>query len=134
MSEPDTGQESIETIKSFLAAMEERDLARAKSFLGEGFQMLFPGGESFSTLEELVAWAKPRYQWVKKDYERFDPCPAGEDTIVYCYGTLYGQWPDGTEFNGIRFIDRIVVRDGMLTDQKVWNDLAEVVSRSQILT
>jgi len=134
MSDPQAGHEAIETIKSFLSAMEDRDLARAKSLLSDGFQMLFPGGEMFTTLEELVAWAKPRYQWVKKDYERFDPCPAGEETIVYCYGTLYGQWPDGTEFNSIRFIDRIVVKDGKLTDQKVWNDLAEVVSRSQTST
>ena len=132
MSDAEFGQAAIETIKSFLAAMEDRDLERASSFLSKDFQMLFPGGESFRELGELVAWAKPRYQWVKKDYDRFDPCSAGSETIVYCYGTLYGKWPDESEFKGIRFIDRIVVKDGKLTDQKVWNDLAEVVSRDKI--
>ena len=132
MSDAEFGQAAIETIKSFLAAMEDRDLERASSFLSKDFQMLFPGGETFRELGELVAWAKPRYQWVKKDYERFDHCSAGSETIVYCYGTLYGKWPDESEFKGIRFIDRIVVKDGKLTDQKVWNDLAEVVSRDKI--
>ncbi len=45
--------------------------------------------------------------------------------VVYCYGTLNGEWPDGTQFSGIRFIDRFVVKDGLLEDQRVWNDLAE---------
>ena len=36
-----------------------------------------------------------------------------------------GEWPDGTAFEGIRFIDRFVVVDGKITDQRVWNDLGE---------
>ncbi|MCM0020787.1 MAG: nuclear transport factor 2 family protein, partial [Tagaea sp.] len=98
----------------------------ARALLAPGFAMTFPGGARFATLEELVAWAKPRYRWVKKKYERFDESRAAEgETIVYCYGTLYGEWPDGAAFEGIRFIDRFVLRDGKLADQQVWNDLAE---------
>lgn len=116
-------------VKSFLAAMEARDLDRARGFLAEGYRMTFPGGAAFSTLEELVAWARPRYRWVAKTYERFDVAPAEDGVIVYCYGTLEGEWPDGEVFSGIRFIDRFTVRDGKLSDQLVWNDLAETRDR-----
>jgi len=49
--------------------------------------------------------------------------------VVYCFGTLYGEWPDGRPFEGIRFIDRFVARAGKLADQKVWNDLGEQLRR-----
>jgi hypothetical protein len=113
-------------VKAYLAAMEARDLALAKTFLAPGFVMIFPGGHVFTQLEEVVARSKPRYRFVKKAYERFDEVPGEGGGVVYCFGTLYGEWPDGVPFSGIRFIDRFTVRDGRLIDQKVWNDLAEV--------
>ena len=120
---------TIKIIKEYLQAMEDRDLARASTFLADEFLMHFPGDQIFHTLDELVAWSKPRYQWVKKTYAQFDICPAGKERVVYCYGTLHGQWPDGSIFGDIRFIDRFVVRDNLLTNQQVWNDLAEVANR-----
>ena len=122
-----TSKSGTEIVEEFLETMAARDLAAARAMLAPGFAMTFPGGARFATLEELVAWAKPRYRWVKKRYDRFDETPAAAngETIVYCYGTLYGEWPDGTPFEGIRFIDRFVVRAGKLADQQVWNDLAE---------
>ncbi len=117
---------AVALIERFLGAMEDRDLDAAKTCLAGGFSMVFPGGKTMHTLEELIAWASPRYRWIKKSYDRFDPQQAGDsDIFVYCFGTLYGQWPDGVEFEGIRFIDRFVVREGKLTGQMVWNDLAE---------
>lgn len=105
--------------------MEARDLDKAREFLADGFRMTFPGGAVFSTLEELVSWARPRYRRVTKTYERFDVAPAEDGVLVYCYGTLNGEWPDGAAFAAIRFIDRFLVRQGKLADQMVWNDLAE---------
>ena len=83
--------DAIRAIKGYLHAMEERDMARAASFLADEFQMLFPGDQTFRTLNDLITWAKPRYRWVKKSYDQFDTCAAEEETIVYCYGTLHGQ-------------------------------------------
>jgi len=40
-------------------------------------------------------------------------------------GTLYGEWSDGTPFEGNRYIDRFVVRDGLIVSQDVWNDSAD---------
>ena len=116
-------------VKTYLETMEARDLPRATSMLAPDFAMVFPGAARFTRLADVVAWAKPRYRWAKKRYERFDEVPAaGGETIVYCFGTLYGEWPDGRSFEDIRFIDRFVIRDGKLADQRVWNDLAEARS------
>ena len=112
-----------QAVRSYLDAMERRDLATAKSFLAPGFYMLFPGGKRFDSLEQLVESAKTRYRSAKKKYERYEA--AGD--VMYCFGTLYGELLDGTPYSGIRFIDRFTVRDGKLVDQMVWNDMAEVL-------
>ena len=114
-------------VRSFLKAMEARDLKAAQSYLADGFEMTFPGNQRMTTLEELVEWAAPRYRFVKKAFETFDAFQsAGESTLVYCAGTLAGEWPDGTPFDGIRFVDRFELIDGRIVRQDVWNDVAEV--------
>lgn len=113
-------------VRSFLTAMEARDLDAAQELLGAGFNMTFPGTAPMRTLSELIAWAAPRYRFVTKSYEGFDALQSGgEHAIVYCRGTLSGEWPDGTPFDGIRFIDRFEVTAGLITKQDVWNDIAE---------
>ena len=136
-------------VRRYLDAMEARNLAAASACLAPGFWMLFPGGVELRSLEALVQWAKPRYQSVRKTYERYDEvtsdtdnakdanpapdatdatgatCATGAERIVYCFGTLAGRWNDGGEFAGIRFIDRFTVKDGKLVDQRVWNDMGE---------
>ena len=114
-----------QTVRTYLAAMEARELDTARGMLAPGFTMEFPGPVRMKSLDELLAWAKPRYRFVRKTYERFDTCVEATGAVVYCFGTLGGEWPDGTPFSGIRFIDRFTVRDGILMDQTVWNDLGE---------
>lgn len=109
------------TVRAFLDCMEARDLDRAARFLGEEFSMTFPGAVRMHRLEELVEWARPRYCFVRKSYERFDA--AG--LVVYCFGTLSGEWNDGTAFEGIRFIDRFELEGGLIVRQDVWNDMGE---------
>ena len=126
--------QASQLVQAYLTAMEARDLALAQSMLAPGFSMQFPGPVTFTSLAALIDWAKPRYRFVHKTYERFDETGAAAEAatteggvaVVYCYGTLAGEWPDGSAFGGIRFIDRFTVRGGKLTDQTVWNDLAEV--------
>jgi len=116
---------AADLVRAFLDAMEARDLKAAKAYLADGFSMTFPGGVVFEKLEDLTAWAKDRYRFVHKTYERFDECFDGNKILIYCSGTLNGEWPDGATFDDIRFIDRFEIEDGKLTDQKVWNDLGE---------
>ena len=116
-------------VRAFLAAMEARDLDTAEAYLAEGFSMLFPGGRRFTTLAALVDWAKGRYRHVRKSYERIEEVVVDDGVAVYAFGTLAGTWPDGTAFEGIRFIDRFTVTAGKLVDQRVWNDMGEARPR-----
>ena len=94
--------------------------------LGAGFTMTFPGTAPMTQLQQLIDWAKPRYKFVTKTYSGFEALQTpGDAAVVYCRGTLSGEWPDGTSFEGIRFIDRFELTDGHLTRQDVWNDIAE---------
>lgn len=113
-------------VRDYLAAMEARDLERARGMLGDGFVMNFPGAAGLTTLEALIAWSKPRYRFVKKTYDGFEALQGEGCAVVYSRGTLYGEWPDGTAFEGIRFIDRFEITAGKITRQDVWNDIAEV--------
>ncbi len=115
----------VALVRGFLGAMEARDLGAARGFLGDGFAMTFPGGVRMETLDELVAFARPRYRRVSKTYDAFDTGLSGDRTIVHCHGTLSGEWPDGETFAHIRFIDRFEIENGKLMRQDVWNDLAE---------
>jgi hypothetical protein len=111
-------------VRSFLEAMQAREFATAQSFLAAGFSMRFPGSAPMHKLEELLDFSRSRYQRVAKSFERFEESWAGDHTVVYCSGTLYGEWPDGSAFEGIRFIDRFELADGLIRRQDVWNDLS----------
>jgi hypothetical protein len=77
-------------------------------------------------LSELMTWAAPRYRRIAKTHMTFEESWQGDQTVVYCRGLLNGEWPDGREFSGIRFVDRFEVCKGQLMRQEVWNDLAEL--------
>ncbi len=120
-----TQETALKAVETFLERMEARDLEGAKALLSDEFAMVFPGGASFLELGELIAWAKPRYRWVKKTFYRWDVTSSGDEATVICQGTLYGEFPDGSTFENIRFIDWFLVRNGKLHRQHVWNDLGE---------
>lgn len=113
-----------EVVRNFLEAMEARDIARAASFVDERFVMEFPGSGEMHRLEELVAWAADRYRFVRKRIAAVETCDGNGVTAVFCHGELDGEWPDGTPFAGVRFIDRFELRHGRIVRQQVWNDLA----------
>jgi phenylpyruvate tautomerase PptA (4-oxalocrotonate tautomerase family) len=124
---PDPGQ----VVRDYLAAMEAREIERARAMLAPGFTMVFPATGEMHRLEELIEWAAPRYRFVTKTYEGFDAMQsASEAALVYARGTLSGEWPDGTPFSGIRFIDRFELVGGKITRQDVWNDMGEVKAKS----
>ena len=114
-----------DVVRDFLQAAQSGDLARAQSYLSPDFQMCFPGAVVMHTLHELTTWAAQRYSRIGKHYEQFEESWQGDVTVVFCHGSLQGTWLDGESFEGIRFIDRMEVRGGLITRQDAWNDLAE---------
>jgi hypothetical protein len=115
-------------VRDFLDSLGARQLDRARAHLAPGFRMVFPGDARMTTLEELAERMSKRFRWARKTIERFDVAPGEDEVVVYCFGTLHGQWLDGSDYEGIRFVDRFVLKDGKIVDQKVWNDMAEVRS------
>lgn len=116
---------AIEIVTRFVRLVEERRLGEAASYLAAGASFTFPGGRTFSSLEEQVSSSAERFRGVLKVFDRFDVSISEELTIVYLFGTLEGEDLDGNGFYGVRFVDRFELADNKIVDQKVWNDMAE---------
>jgi phenylpyruvate tautomerase PptA (4-oxalocrotonate tautomerase family)/ketosteroid isomerase-like protein len=114
-----------DVVRDFLQALQSGDLAHAQSFLSPDFRMRFPGAAIMHTPQELTAWAAQHFMHIGKHYDQFEESWQGDVTVVFCHGSLQGTWLDGESFEGIRFIDRVEVRGGLITRQDGWNDLAE---------
>lgn len=99
----------------------------ASRFVAPGLRIRFTGGREMRAPAECAAFNATRYQWVKKNIEATETVAGGtpDETVVYSRGTLYGVWPDGTPFEGNRYVDRYVVKQGLITQMDVWNDSAE---------
>jgi hypothetical protein len=103
------------------------DPMAAAELVSPGMQIRFTGNRAMRHPSEATAFNAGRYAWVKKKIDRTEVVAGGtpEETVVYSLGTLYGAWPDGTPFEGNRYVDRYVVRHGLITEMDVWNDSAE---------
>ncbi|AXI49126.1 hypothetical protein C1J03_23720 (plasmid) [Sulfitobacter sp. SK012] len=99
----------------------------AAAFVSPELQITFTGGRQFTAPAQTAAFNAKRYAWVKKRPLRMDPVldPETGEVRVYSTGHLYGVWPDGTPFDGNRYMDTFVLRDGLIVETHVWNDSAE---------
>jgi len=123
-------------VDEFLRVIMIPDPVAARRFTAPDMRIRFTGGRVMGAPADCTAFNASRYKWVKKRIERTEtvvttavttagvPLQADE-TVVYSIGTLYGEWPDGTLFEGNRYVDRYVVRAGLITEMDVWNDSAE---------
>ena len=116
-------------VETYLELSMVPDPEGAAAHAAPGFELVFTGGRRFSGPAESAAFNAKRYKWVKKRFQRTDAAldPATGDVHVYNTGHLYGEWPDGTPFDGNRYMDCFVVRDGKLLRTDVWNDSAEII-------
>jgi hypothetical protein len=117
--------EAAGIVERFLVASMVPDPETAATFMAADVAITFTGGRIFKHPRDATAFNAMRYKWVKKKMERTDVAPAAGETIVYNTGTLYGEWHDGTAFEGNRYVDRFVVRGGKIVQMDVWNDSAE---------
>jgi hypothetical protein len=122
---------AAQIVDEFLRLVMIPDPVAASRYTAPDLKILFTGKRSMSAPAECAKFNASRYKWVKKRVERTEVVVATPEeaargeTIVYSLGTLYGEWPDGTPFEGNRYVDRYVVRKGLITDMGVWNDSAE---------
>lgn len=116
---------AAEIVEKYLEASMIPDPVAAARYIAPELRITFTGGRLFHHPREATAFNARRYAWVRKQMERTDVVPGKAETIVYNTGSLYGAWPDGTPFEGNRYVDRFVVRDDLIVDMQVWNDSAE---------
>ena len=124
-----TEAEARRIVEEFLDASMVPDPVRARSYMAADVKITFTGGRKFDDPTGTAAFNAARYRIVKKKFDRTDVVAGGteDETIVYNTGTLYGEWPDGNEFSGNRYVDRFVVRRGKIIRMDVWNDSAEIL-------
>jgi hypothetical protein len=122
---------AADIVNEFLRLVMIPDPVSASKYTSPDLQILFTGKRPMRAPAECANFNASRYKWVKKKIERTETVLATTeeaqlgDTIVYSLGTLYGEWPDGTPFEGNRYVDRYVLRNGLITHMDVWNDSAE---------
>ena len=114
-------------VEEFLRIIMIPDPVAARAFVSPQLRIRFTGAREMKDPTECSAFNASRYKWVKKKFEQTDVVAGDSDNeaIVYNIGTLYGEWLDGTPFEGNRYVDRYVVRDGLIVKMDVWNDSAE---------
>jgi hypothetical protein len=125
LAENQDTQAAAAVVEAFLEASMVPDPQTAARYIADELAITFTGGRKYRHPRETAAFNARRYKWVKKKMERTDVVPGRAETIVYNLGTLYGEWPDGTSFEGNRYVDRFVVRGGKIVQMDVWNDSAE---------
>jgi hypothetical protein len=118
-------------VDEFLRLVMIPDPDAARRYTAPGLRIRFTGNRPMNDPADTTAFNKARYRWVKKRIERTETVARAADAngeggeVVYSLGTLYGEWPDGTPFEGNRYVDRYVVKDGLIVQMDVWNDSAE---------
>jgi ketosteroid isomerase-like protein len=121
----DETAEAAGIVERFLVASMVPDPETAAKYMAADVAITFTGGRKFGHPREATGFNARRYKCVKKKMERTDVSAGTGETVVYNTGTLYGEWPDGTPFEGNRYVDRFVVRGGKIVQMDVWNDSAE---------
>ena len=127
LSADDASVQARTIVEDFLRLIMIPDPVGARAFTAPDLRIRFTGGRAMGDPTECSAFNAGRYAWVKKRIDRNDVVVGAspDEAVVYSVGTLHGAWPDGTPFEGNRYVDRYVVRQGKITEMEVWNDSAE---------
>lgn len=114
-------------VDQYLTVLMKPDPEGALRYTAPELRIRFTGNRPMSHPSECAAFNAQRYAWVKKRFEATEVVEGGslERAVVYNRGTLYGAWPDGSAFEGNRYVDRYVIENGLITEMDVWNDSAE---------
>ncbi len=114
-------------VDEYLRVLMIPDPTAARRFVSPELKISFTGGREMSDPAQCAAFNAGRYGWVKKRFEGTEVVAGAslEQAIVYNRGTLYGVWPDGLAFESNRYVDRYVIRHGLIVQMDVWNDSAE---------
>ena len=126
---PEIPTDPAQLVETYLRILMVPDPAGARRFLAPGVEIVFTGARPMREPAECAAFNAKRYRWVKKRFEHTHVVAGGtmEGAVVYNTGTLHGEWPDGSPFEGNRYVDRYTIRGGLIVRMEVWNDSGELL-------
>lgn len=130
----DAADAARKIVDTYLTVLMKPDPEGARRYVAADLRIRFTGGRAMDDPAQCTAFNASRYRWVKKRFESTDVVVGAtpRSAVVYNRGTLYGEWLDGTPFEGNRYVDRYVLREGLIVEMDVWNDSAEwMLSRAQ---
>ena len=127
LTPPDPAADPAALVDTYLTLLMKPDPDGARRYVAPELSIRFTGGRSMTDPAQCAAFNASRYARVHKRFEATEVVRGAtpDHAIVYNRGTLYGEWLDGTPFEGNRYVDRYVVRDGLIVEMDVWNDSAE---------
>ncbi|MBI3991746.1 MAG: nuclear transport factor 2 family protein [Candidatus Lambdaproteobacteria bacterium] len=121
-----TEQDAKELVRRYLDLMAERRVEEARACLADGVQIVFPGEFRTGELNDIIDYGRTRYTAVRKHYREAEAYAMADGAVrVIQQGTLHGITLKGARFDGIRYVDIFLVRDGRIERQEVYNDVAE---------
>jgi hypothetical protein len=118
--------------RKFLDFLESRKLADCSKLVADDFGMTWPGGIQIDNLAEVGRFGSGRFQWVKNIYADIEVAETKNGTAVYFIGTLEGKFINGVPFSNIRFVDRVLIKEGLVSELLVWSDLAEELRKHDL--
>lgn len=117
---------AVAVVEEFLAAVGAGRTDDAARRLAPGADLVFPGGRRYRDLAGLAEGSAGRYRFVDKHRDLYEALSTPDgDVVVFSTGRLFGENRHGVRFDHVRYVDRFRVRDGLIVEQWVWNDLAE---------
>ena len=123
----DVARLAVKVVETYLKLHMIPDPDAARAYCDPAIEIRFTGNRLMHDPAEATQFNKARYKWVKKKFGPTHVVADGteDETVVYQTGTLYGEWLDGTPFEGNRYVDRYHVKRGKIVKMEVWNDSAE---------
>lgn len=127
IADTEYAHDMVKIVDTYLRTIMIPDPVAARQYVAPDMRIRFTGGREMKDPTECTAFNRGRYARVQKRYERYEVVAGAspEEAVVYSLGTLFGEWPDGTPFEGNRYVDRYVLRNGRIVQMDVWNDSAE---------
>lgn len=121
--------DGVLVVERFLEAMRARDLSVAATYWGPVVDIVAVGGSRYDSLGAFVARSADRYESVAKRSIFRQQWTDGEFVRVLNQGELYGRLADGTEFDGVRYVDLFTLVEGRICRQEIFNDFGSVEER-----
>ncbi len=112
-------------IGRFIQAVNDGDAPRAQACLAPGARLVFPGPTVFHQVADFLEWSGPRYEKVLYTYGPMELVAGAGRTVVYAQGAVSGVFAGGVGFEGVRYVDRFEIENGLIVSKEVWSDMGD---------